>query len=58
MTILSAIVLTEMDFITVSNNTETLQNTHSIPPHDLSLLSKVRVAYEHALTYRHRAYSI
>jgi len=49
MTILSAIILTETDFITVNNNTETLQNSHSIIPHDLSLLSNARVAYKHAL---------
>jgi hypothetical protein len=49
MTILSAIILTETDFITVNNNTEALQNSHSILPQDLSLLSKARVAYVHAL---------
>jgi hypothetical protein len=51
MTILSAIILTETDFITVNNNTLiiALRNSHSILPHDLSLLSTVRVSYEHAL---------
>ena len=29
--------------------TEALQNSHSILPHELSLLSTARVAYEHAL---------
>jgi hypothetical protein len=51
MTILSAIILTETDFITVNNNTEALQNSHSILPRDLFLLSKARVVYEHALMY-------
>jgi hypothetical protein len=49
MTILSAVISTETDFITVSNTTEALQNSHSIIPHDLSLLSTARVAYEHAI---------
>jgi hypothetical protein len=42
MTILSTIILTETDFITVNNNTETLKIFHS-------LLPKARVAYKHAL---------
>ena len=49
MTILSAKIMTETDFITVNKNTEALQNSHSVLPHDLSLRSTARVAYEHAL---------
>jgi len=49
MTILSVIILTETNFITVNKNTEALQNSHSILSHDLSLLSTARVAYEHTL---------